>query len=183
VSPCLCSGSTRDATLRSRTLFDICGYFGIAVLNCLDCATPCISGRSALLRIVEHRHVVVGEERSPTTRHPNQLPSRLALCRILHRQYPQPQYAACHARACNRFFAWCEARGLTLSTILDNPQILWEKPYRSYLTDDAQALMLALFFNRDRAARTALGQFPPPTFGMIGVVSRSARPLMSASAS
>ena len=32
--------------------------------------------------------------------------------------------------------------------VLENPQILWEKPYRSHITEDGKALMLALFFNR-----------------------------------
>jgi hypothetical protein len=50
-------------------------------------------------------------------------------------------------------------------TILDNPQILWEKPYRSHVTDDAQALMLALFFNRDWAPVATLER----TFGRISM--------------
>jgi hypothetical protein len=31
--------------------------------------------------------------------------------------------------------------------ILENPQIFWEKPYRNHITDDGQAVMLALLFN------------------------------------
>lgn len=31
--------------------------------------------------------------------------------------------------------------------VLDNPQHLWEKPYRSHISDEGRALMLALFFN------------------------------------
>ena len=42
---------------------------------------------------------------------------RLALRRILHRQHPQPNTRRAYARACSRFFAWCEDRGLTLTTI------------------------------------------------------------------
>ena len=47
--------------------------------------------------------------------------SRLALRRILHRQHPQPEHAPGLCAGCNRFFAWCEERGLTLTTI---------RPYR-----------------------------------------------------
>jgi hypothetical protein len=32
--------------------------------------------------------------------------------------------------------------------VLDNPQVLWEKPYRSHITADGRALMLALLFNK-----------------------------------
>jgi hypothetical protein len=37
-----------------------------------------------------------------------------------------------------------------VKAILDNPQVLWEKPYRSHITDDGRAVMLALFFNSVR---------------------------------
>ncbi len=43
-----------------------------------------------------------------------------------------------------------------VNTILENPQILWEKPYRSHITDDGRTLMLSLFFNSDHVPATAL---------------------------
>ena len=42
---------------------------------------------------------------------------RLALRRILHRQHPQPEHAPGLCARCGQFFAWCEDRGLTLTTI------------------------------------------------------------------
>ena len=34
-----------------------------------------------------------------------------------------------------------------VTAILENPHELWEKPYRHHISDEARALMLALFFN------------------------------------
>lgn len=50
-----------------------------------------------------------------------------------------------------------------VNAVLENPQILWEKPYRSHISDDARSLMLALFFNNDSVPMStlelALGRF------------------------
>jgi len=43
--------------------------------------------------------------------------SSLALCRVLHRQHPNPNTRRAYARACARFFAWCEEGGLTPGAI------------------------------------------------------------------
>jgi integrase len=49
---------------------------------------------------------------------PNRSANRpLALRRVLHRQHLQPAHPPGLRRACSRFFAWCEDRGLTLTTI------------------------------------------------------------------
>lgn len=42
--------------------------------------------------------------------------------------------------------------------VLDQPSVLWEKPYRNHITDDARALLLALLFNRPQVSRAALGR-------------------------
>jgi len=41
----------------------------------------------------------------------------LALCRILRANIRNPNTRRAYARACDRFFGWCEDRGLTLATI------------------------------------------------------------------
>lgn len=43
-----------------------------------------------------------------------------------------------------------------VSAVLDDPQVLWEKPYRSHLTNDGRALMLALLFNEHRVQADTL---------------------------
>jgi hypothetical protein len=43
----------------------------------------------------------------------------------------------------------------TVETVLANPQELWEKPYRTHISDEGRALMLALYFNADRTLVTA----------------------------
>jgi hypothetical protein len=50
-------------------------------------------------------------------------PGRLALCRILHREYPQSAHTPSHARACARFFAWCE--------LWDRFQATWVRVFRA----------------------------------------------------
>lgn len=40
--------------------------------------------------------------------------------------------------------------------VLDNPQELWERPYRQHLTDEARALLLAVLFNTRDVALTVL---------------------------
>jgi len=40
--------------------------------------------------------------------------------------------------------------------VLENPQHLWEKPYRSHISDEGRALMLALFFNDPVASLQSL---------------------------
>lgn len=42
--------------------------------------------------------------------------------------------------------------------VLDRPSVLWEKPYRNHITDDARALLLALLFNRAQTSRALLCQ-------------------------
>jgi len=44
----------------------------------------------------------------------------------------------------------------TVQHVLDNPQELWEKPYRNHFTEEARGLMLALFFNEGRVGLQAL---------------------------
>lgn len=39
-----------------------------------------------------------------------------------------------------------------VSAVLDNPDVLWEKPYRSHISDDARSLMLCLFYNENTIA-------------------------------
>jgi hypothetical protein len=48
-----------------------------------------------------------------------------------------------------------------VETVLDNPQELWEKPYRTQISDEGRALMVALFFNNSYTAIPALER----TFG------------------
>jgi len=38
----------------------------------------------------------------------------------------------------------------TIKAVLDNPKELWEKPYRSHISPEGRALMLAQFFNDER---------------------------------
>ncbi len=38
----------------------------------------------------------------------------------------------------------------TVEAILESPHELWEKPYRSHISDEGRALMLSLFFNQSR---------------------------------
>lgn len=52
-----------------------------------------------------------------------------------------------------------------VTAVLDNPRVLWEKPYRSHITDDAQALMLALFLNGSWASVPTLER----TFGRMSM--------------
>lgn len=44
----------------------------------------------------------------------------------------------------------------TITTVLDNPQELWEKPYRSHISDEGRGLMMALFFNSNSVSITTL---------------------------
>ena len=44
----------------------------------------------------------------------------------------------------------------TVEAVLENPQELWEKPYRTHISDEGRALMMALFFNETRPAVSAL---------------------------
>jgi len=44
----------------------------------------------------------------------------------------------------------------TVEAVLENPQELWEKPYRTHISDEGRALMMALFFNETRPAVFAL---------------------------
>ena len=43
-----------------------------------------------------------------------------------------------------------------VTAILQNPRELWEKPYRTHISEEARALMLALFFNEISASIPAL---------------------------
>lgn len=45
-----------------------------------------------------------------------------------------------------------------VQTVLENPQELWKIPYRSHISAEARALMLALFFNQANPAVAALEQ-------------------------
>ena len=40
--------------------------------------------------------------------------------------------------------------------VLENPQELWEKPYRRHMSEEARSLMLALFFNEEKPTIAAL---------------------------
>jgi hypothetical protein len=44
----------------------------------------------------------------------------------------------------------------TVESVLENRQELWEKPYRTHISNEGRALMLALFFNETRPTITAL---------------------------
>jgi energy-coupling factor transporter ATP-binding protein EcfA2 len=44
----------------------------------------------------------------------------------------------------------------TVEAVMENPQELWEKPYRTHISDEGRALMLALFFNSIQTPITAL---------------------------
>jgi hypothetical protein len=43
-----------------------------------------------------------------------------------------------------------------VEAVLENPQELWEKPYRAHISDEGRALMLALFFNAGHTGISAL---------------------------
>jgi hypothetical protein len=43
-----------------------------------------------------------------------------------------------------------------VETVLENPRELWEIPYRAHLTNEARALMLAVYFNGPRVELSAL---------------------------
>ena len=43
-----------------------------------------------------------------------------------------------------------------VEAVLENPHELWEKPYRNHISEEARALMLALFFNENSPAIPAL---------------------------
>ena len=43
-----------------------------------------------------------------------------------------------------------------VEAVLDNPHELWEKPYRNHISEEARALMLALFFNEISPTLSAL---------------------------
>src|SRR5690606_22943747 len=44
----------------------------------------------------------------------------------------------------------------TVQAVLDNPQELWERPYRTHITPEGRALMLALLFNKAGVSLIAL---------------------------
>jgi hypothetical protein len=52
---------------------------------------------------------------------------------------------------------------VAVEAVLENPQELWEKPYRTQISDEGRALMVALFFNNPNAGIRALER----TFGRI----------------
>lgn len=45
---------------------------------------------------------------------------------------------------------------VTIQTILENPQELWETPYRTQISEEGRAMMMALFFNDPSTALTTL---------------------------
>jgi hypothetical protein len=56
-----------------------------------------------------------------------------------------------------------------VEAVLENPQELWEKPYRTHISDEGRALMLALFFSGGSTAIPALERAFERMTGAIGL--------------
>jgi len=62
----------------------------------------------------------------------------------------------------------------TVEAVLDNPQELWEKPYRTHISDEGRAVMLALFFNAERTPIVLLERSFSRMVGAMGLTFASA---------
>jgi hypothetical protein len=70
-----------------------------------------------------------------------------------------------------------------VEAVLKNPQELWEKPYRTQISDEGRALMVALFFNNPRTGIPALERtFERMVDAMGFAIARADRPVRFRSA-